>query len=121
MTHLRNEQQTQAEAQNSVQSIQTGNISGSSQIDRSKFGVFANSAIGEEKIITIETDVLKLKFTNKGGRILSAELKEYKTHDGQPLVLFDSDTTKFNIPFPVVGRQVLNTQDFYFYFCVDYW
>lgn len=114
MIQLRNEQQTQAEAQNPVQSIQTGNVSGLSQIDRSKYSVFANSAIGEEKIITIETDVLKLKFTNKGGRILSAELKEYKTHDGQPLVLFDSDTTKFNIPFPVVGRQVLNTQDFYF-------
>lgn len=114
MAQLRKEQQAQTEVQASEQSNQIGSVSNTSQIDRSKYSVFANSAIGEEKIITVETDVLKLQFTNKGGRVLSAELKEYKTYDGQPLILFDSDSTKFNIPFPVVGRQVLNTEDFYF-------
>lgn len=111
---LRNEQQIQAEGQNTFLLNQSGDAFTTSKIDRSKYSVFANSAIGEEKIIRVETDVLKLEFTNKGGRVLSAELKDYKTFDGQPLILFDSDTTKFNIPFPVVNRQVLNTEDFYF-------
>ncbi len=111
---LRKEQQAQAETQPGAQQAQSvGNLESSSQIDRSKYSVFANSAIGEEKTIKVETDVLKLEFTNKGGRVLSAELKDYKTFDGQPLILFDSDTTKFNLSF-FVGNHLLNTQDFYF-------
>lgn len=84
-----------------------------SNIDRLKYGVFANSASGEEKIITVETNILKLQFTNKGGRILSAELKDYQTFDGQTLILFNSDTTRFNLSF-FVGNYLVNTQDLYF-------
>ncbi len=92
----------------STESVPTGQ-----QIDHEKYGVFSNSAIGEDKIIWIENEVLKLKFTNKGGRILSAELKNYKAYDSLPLILFNADTSKFGISF-FIGNHRLNTQDFYF-------
>ena len=61
------------------------------EVAKQFFGNFSESAVGEEQFVTVENDLLKLVFTTKGGRIYSAELKEYKTHDSLPLVLFDKD------------------------------
>ncbi len=84
------------------------------QANRMQYGIFANSSVGDEKIFTVESDLLKLEFTNKGGRILSTELKDYKTFDGQPLILFNSDTTKFNLAFHLNNNYLVQTKDFYF-------
>ncbi len=84
------------------------------QANRMQYGIFANSSVGDEKILTVESDLLKLEFTNKGGRILSTELKDYKTFDGQPLILFNSDTTKFNLAFHLNNNYLVQTKDFYF-------
>lgn len=105
--------QQQGEVQSQSQTIVSEPLESSDAINRDKYGPFANSSVGEEEVINIETDLLKLKFTNKGGRILSAELKEYKTFDGEPLILFDSDTTTFGISF-FANNRLLNTQDFYY-------
>jgi len=78
------------------------------------FGNFASSAVGEEQFVTIENDLLKLVFTTKGGRIYSAELKEYKTYDSLPLVLFDNDESSLDFTFLSSNNRVLHTSDFYF-------
>ncbi len=89
------------------------NVDELAAINRSKYSVFANSATGEEKLISIETDLLKFEFSNKGGRITSAELKDYQSHDSLPLVLFDELSSKFGLSF-FVDNHLLNTKDFYF-------
>ena len=78
------------------------------------FGNFSESAVGEEQFVTVENDLLKLVFTTKGGRIYSAELKEYKTHDSLPLVLFDKDESVLDFTFLSSNNRVLHTKDFYF-------
>lgn len=83
------------------------------QARKDKFGTFANSSLGEEKFIAFESDVLKLKFSNKGGRIYSAELKDFQTNDSMPLVLFKGDTARFGFKFNTVNR-LINTQDHYY-------
>jgi YidC/Oxa1 family membrane protein insertase len=83
------------------------------QVRKDKYGAFANSSVGEEKIITFESDVLKLKFSNKGGRIYSAELKDFQTNDSMPLVLFKGDTARFGFIFNAANR-LINTQDHYY-------
>lgn len=88
-------------------------IESASLVDRSKFSVFANSSVGEEEIFVVENDYFRLEFTNKGARILSAELKGYQTHDSLPLILFNSEANKFGLSF-FVDNHLLNTQDFYF-------
>lgn len=78
------------------------------------FGVFAASAVGNEQFVELENDLLKLVFTTKGGRVYSAELKEYKTHDSLPLILFDKDESALDFTFFSSNNRVLHTNDFYF-------
>ena len=44
-------------------------------------GNFNTAAVGTEKLDTVETDVLKILFTNKGGKIKSVWLKKYHSFD----------------------------------------
>ncbi len=78
-----------------------------------KFGTFAAAAQGTESFFTLENEVLKVTFTNKGGRVLNAELKNYKTFDQKPLLLFGSDTTAFGLNFFAQNREI-NTNNMYF-------
>ena len=75
-------------------------------------GLFANSAVSEVKYHTIENDKLKITISNKGGRITSVILKEYKTHDSLALDLFDADSSHFNLQF--ITNKNINTADLYF-------
>ena len=78
------------------------------------FGVFAQAAEGVEEWITLENDKVELKISSKGGRLYYARLKEYTTHDGRPLVLFDSDESSLNFTFITATNRVINTSDLYF-------
>lgn len=51
----------------------------------------------ETEYYTLENDKLKLTLSSKGGRPYSVELKEYQTWDSLPLVLFDGDSTRFEL------------------------
>ena len=46
---------------------------------KATYGIFAAAAIGEDEFQIIENDKLKITVANKGGRITSVILKEYKT------------------------------------------
>jgi YidC/Oxa1 family membrane protein insertase len=78
------------------------------------YGVFSPSANGSDEDIVIENDLLKLSISPKGGRIVSAILKEYQTSDSLPLNLIDRDSSAFNITFFSEGNRIINTQDLYF-------
>jgi YidC/Oxa1 family membrane protein insertase len=73
-------------------------------IKKQTYGDFVEASIGENKIITIENDLMKVNVSNKGGRIVSVELKKYKTHDGKPLLLFDADSSTQNITFAAYSK-----------------
>ena len=77
------------------------------------YGNFAAAAMGENKIITIENELMKLNVFTKGGRIASVELKNYKTFDGKPLILFDADSSTQNISFQL-NSKVFSTDSLYF-------
>jgi len=80
---------------------------------RDKFGIFAASAEGAEQTWTIENKLQKLTFTNKGGFLKKVELKDYKTYDSLPLIMFDTNTVKFDLSFFAQNR-IVNTSQFYF-------
>ncbi|MEP6513706.1 MAG: membrane protein insertase YidC [Parafilimonas sp.] len=54
---------------------------------QSSAGNFANAASATEQLTTIENEVFKVTFTNKGGRVKYAELKNYLSNDGKPVRL----------------------------------
>ena len=78
------------------------------------FGIFAPSATGSDEDVVIENDLIKLSISPKGGRIVSAILKDYQTTDSLPLNLIDRDSSAFNITFFSEGNRIINTQDLYF-------
>jgi YidC/Oxa1 family membrane protein insertase len=78
-----------------------------------RYGSFALAANGEKKLYFIENDLLRIGLSTLGGKIVYAELKNYKTWDGLPLVLIDSDTNKFGFSF-FANNRTINTSDFYF-------
>ena len=56
-----------------------------------QFGDLSTLTQGNEELITLENDELKVLLSSKGGEIRSVELKEYKTWDQQPLILMDEN------------------------------
>ena len=78
------------------------------------YGSFSKSGVGTKEFYTMENDLVKVILTNKGGRIYSVELKQYKTHKKKPLVLFNGDSSVFNVRFATPQNKVISTQDLYF-------
>ncbi|MFD2565940.1 membrane protein insertase YidC [Pseudotenacibaculum haliotis] len=82
---------------------------------QNKLGAFAFSAInGKEGETVIENNVLKLTVDNKGGQIVSAQLKEFNTYDSLPLYLIKDKNASFNINFGTTDNRILNTKDLFF-------
>ncbi|NQU54386.1 MAG: membrane protein insertase YidC [Bacteroidetes bacterium] len=78
-----------------------------------EYGVFGANAVGEETFHTIENNLMKITFSNKGGRIYSVELKDYQTHDSLPLILFDGPKTLFGLNFFAQNRSIQTDQLFF--------
>lgn len=68
----------------------------------------------ENKFYTIESDLLKLKISARGGRIWSAQLKDYQTYDTLPLILFSGDSTAFGFEFNTEDLKLVNTNNLMF-------
>ncbi|BBE15942.1 inner membrane protein translocase component YidC, long form [Aquipluma nitroreducens] len=88
-------------------------VSGANQVLKEKFGVFAEASVGKEKFYSIENNLVKVTLSNKGGRIYSVELKNFKTFEGKPLILFEGTTSKFGMNFFAQNRSI-ETESFYF-------
>jgi len=80
---------------------------------KERYGPFANAAEGENKYITIENELIKITLSTKGGRVYSAELKNYQTHDSLPLFLFNGDSSTLSLNF-VTQSKSISTKDLYF-------
>ncbi|MCF8371950.1 MAG: membrane protein insertase YidC [Bacteroidales bacterium] len=81
---------------------------------KSKFGKFASAATGELGFTYLENDLLRLKISNKGGRVYSAQLKKYQTYDSLPLILFDGDSTVFGFDFFTRDNLAISTNNLFF-------
>ncbi|MGA2406210.1 MAG: membrane protein insertase YidC [Bacteroidales bacterium] len=82
--------------------------------DISQYGVFAQSATGENEFITLENNKVELKISIKGGRVYSARMKDYRTFDSLPLVLFSGDSTVFGFNFFTADNKAVQTNNLYF-------
>lgn len=82
---------------------------------QNKFGAFAYGAsTTKEGSTTIENDLVKLTVDNKGGQIIEALIKNYKTYDSLPLYLVKDKNASFNINFGTTDNRILNTKDLLF-------
>ena len=63
--------------------------------------------------IILENDLIRVVLSEKGGRPVSVELKDYMRYDSVPVRLFDEDSSKFGMQYSWNNRP-RNTGDFYF-------
>lgn len=70
--------------------------------------------LGKEQSFTLENDLIKVTFSNKGGQPKTAELKKYKTYDGQSLLLQDGRFSKLTYPINSGNNQTTQTNDLLF-------
>lgn len=67
-----------------------------------------------EQLSTLENDVIKIVFTNKGGQPKIVELKKFKTFDGKPLILENGSFNRISYPINIGVNQTAQTADLFF-------
>ncbi len=82
--------------------------------DSNAYGVFTSRVTGEDGFFTLENDLIAMKVSARGGKAYSVTLKNYTTHDGRPVVLFDGDSTVFGFKFFTVDNKPIRTDELYF-------
>ena len=92
------QQQEQVRKAQEAEAVQTLRVDSTSQF-------FAHTQGTEE--------FTQLTFSNKGGRVSKAMLKEYNDQQKQPLVLFDGEDASLNLGFEGKTENILSS-DLYF-------
>ena len=82
--------------------------------DTIHYGIFSKAIKGNNDFITLENNKLKLIISLKGGKVYSATLKDYKTSDAKPLILFRGDSTLFGFNFFTSDNRAVQTNNLYF-------
>ncbi|MCF6171840.1 MAG: membrane protein insertase YidC [Bacteroidales bacterium] len=89
-------------------------VSASYSERKSRYDVFANSAVGSDKTYVLENELVKIEIGSRGGFIRNVALKDYQTYDSLPLTLFNPQTTELGLSF-FVNNRAINTSGFYFH------
>ena len=80
------------------------------------YGAFAPSAQGQDGLVVIENDLVRIGIDRRGGDIAKAELKQYKAYGDtvNPLCLFQADENELNFTLVTNNNRVLSTKNLYF-------
>lgn len=76
-------------------------------------GVYSRQLKGENAFFTLENDRILLKISKKGGKPYSVELKNYKTADSLPLILFEGPENRFGLEFFSDGKTIRTDELFF--------
>ena len=94
-------QQEQMQKAQEAEAVQTLRLDSTSQF-------FAHTQ-GSEEFTVLENNVVQLTFSNKGGRVSKAMLKEYNDQQKQPLVLFDGEDASLNFGFEGKTENIMSS------------
>lgn len=76
------------------------------QIDTTNSTQLGDSAVNTKKeFYTLENELISAKIASLGGRPYSVQLKEYQTWDSLPLILFNGNSTVFELNYYYNGRS----------------
>ncbi|QEC68038.1 membrane protein insertase YidC [Panacibacter ginsenosidivorans] len=78
-------------------------------------GNFQGAAIGAEQLTTVENELMKVVFTNKGGSLKSVELKKYNSLDStHKVILAGGKDDKLGYSINTAGNQSEETSSLFF-------
>lgn len=109
--HYQDSIQQVIQKQEEIKKAQEGIAEKTIQIDSTS--AFFQATQGEEQFLTLENDLLKLVFSNKGGRICKATLKDYKDQKQEPLILFDESDASLNFSFEGKNENIISDQMYF--------
>ena len=76
---------------------------------------FNGAVAGSEQQITVENEVMKVVFSNKGGQPVEVELKQFKGYDSTPVKLVaPSSDSRFSYTINTAPNQSAQIADLYF-------
>lgn len=75
-----------------------------------QFGDFAQVATLSKATYIIENQKLKATIAAKGGRVVSLQLKEYKTDKGAIIEMVDADSSNFGLSFTAQNRTITTNE-----------
>lgn len=115
----KNAAEKEATAVTTAEDYSVANVQDSTQMValNNKLGAFAYSATlpsAKPTETLVETDLLAIKFSNKGGYISEIKLKEFVDFNEVPIYIIKDGNANFNINFGTTDSRILNTQDLYF-------
>ncbi len=80
----------------------------------SQAGSFQNAGVGNEQETSVENNLIKVTFSNKGGQVKSVVLKTFKSNDGKPVVLAGGKTDAIGYTVNTGNNQSAETSNLYF-------
>lgn len=78
------------------------------------YGDFRPAAQGEEQKFLLENDRVRLTISSKGGKVISAQLKNYLAQDSAEVELFDQDEADYSFTMALRNNHIVNTSQMYF-------
>lgn len=94
--------------------VKTDSSRKDSSVKQMSLGFQQDSVPNVEQLITVENEVIKITFTNKGGQPKIVELKKFKSFDGKPLILQNGSFNKISYPINTGINQTAQTADLFF-------
>lgn len=82
-------------------------------LDSSAVG-WARHLAGKESFHAVETDLLQLRFSNKGGQPVHVALKNYKRADSSLVTIVEDGSDQFSYPVFTAPNQTTASSDLYF-------
>jgi YidC/Oxa1 family membrane protein insertase len=102
------------DTKNAVKFTDTAKLKTNKKVDSSILkSPFGAATVGDDKLITLQNNDIIVKLSNKGGKVYSVELKNHKTFDKKPLILFEGDKNQFGLTF-AAGANSIKTDQLYF-------
>jgi YidC/Oxa1 family membrane protein insertase len=83
-------------------------------VDSAAPGSLVQQGVAALQTTTIETDVLRVRFSNKGGQPDRVELLKYAAQDSSPVQLLDSAFDRFSYTIQAGGGRFVQSADLYF-------
>ncbi|MFC5270423.1 membrane protein insertase YidC [Adhaeribacter terreus] len=81
---------------------------------RAALGSFGAAATGEAKTVLLQNENLQVTLATKGGAVEEVLLKNYKTFDKKPLILFDKISSHTDVAFKTRDGKEIKLSDLYF-------
>lgn len=78
------------------------------------YGAFAPATIATNEHTVVENSKIRLTFSNKGGRVSAAEVKDYTRYDSLPMYLFNDNEAALGFTLFTRDNRILNTSNLYF-------